>query len=236
MKKVLLIITVAVMTATSWGQVLFSLDSITYYGTGSNRAAFVVDWNNGAGNEVLAWGYNWDGGATMETMISDLAAADPNLFVRWDSDAGLGAFLYGLGYQNGATAFDVIGAFDPSGNPSSSSFIDGVWDIHTGAGFEVPTAFSGTAANAGDFYNEGFVWTSYVAGSAPDFTTSLSETSLLSPADWTGTSLGISNVSLVDEGWYGFGNSREINTVPEPSSVLLMLIGGVALVLRRRRP
>lgn len=221
---------------TSKGQTSFNLDSLTYYGSGSNRSAFVVDWNNGESNEVLAWGYNWTGTLTMATMMADIAAADPEFFIRWDSDAGFGgaAFLFGLGYQNGVTPFDVSDAVDADNNPVSANFVNGVWDIDTGIGWEPPFAFTGVASNSGDFYSEGFGWSSYVAGSAPDFSTSLSEPSLISPDDWTATSLGISGIELVDEGWYGFGNNRAPNTVPEPGSGLLLCLG-VLLILGRRR-
>jgi len=206
-------------------QALFELDDLTYYGTGTNRAGFVIDWNNGDTNEVVAFGYMWSaGGATMEDLISEVAsAASSDLFVRWDSDAGLGAFLFGLGLQNGVATFDVTGAVDSVGDPVPSNFVNGIWDINTGGtGWEPPAAFTGQAANVGDFYTEGFGWSSYVAGSAPDFTTSVSQTSLVSPSAWTKTSLGISSVGLVDEGWYGFGWDRAPNTIPEPGTLALL--------------
>ena len=222
-----------------FAQATFDLDSLDYYGTGPDRAAFVVDWNNGSANEVIAWGYNFDATTppTMQTMMEDIAASSTSkLFIRWDSDAGFGAFLFGLGLQNGMTVFDVTGAVDSAGNSVAANFVDGVWDINTASvGWEPPAAFDGTASNSGDFYSEGFGWSSYVAGNAPDFSTSVSDTSLTSPSNWTATSLGISSVGLVDEGWYAFGNGRAPDTVPEPGTTGLYVAFSAALLLLRRR-
>ena len=221
-----------------FAQATFDLNSLDYYGTGPDRAAFVVDWNNGSANEVIAWGYNFDATTppTMQTMMEDVAAdSTSKLFIRWDSDAGFGAFLFGLGLQNGMTLFDVTGAVDNADNPAAANFVNGVWDINTGIGWEPPFAFSGTASNPGDFYSEGFGWSSYVAGNAPDGTTSVSDKRLTSPANWTATSLGISSVDLVDEGWYAFGNGRAPATVPESGTTGLYVAFSAALLLLRRR-
>jgi len=238
MKCFLAIFAVLTFATVTAGQTSFDLNSLTYYGTGSNRSAFVVDWNNGASNEVLAWGYNWSGTVTMSTMMTDIADADPNFFIRWDGDAsGFGPFVFGLGHQNGATPFDVTGAVDKNGHPVSSAFVNGIWDISQGTAFDAPATFSGTAANPGDSYIEGDAWSSYVAGSDPDFSTSKSETSQISPDSWTATSLGIGSVELDNEGWYGFGNNRAPTTIPEPSTVLLLMMGGISAfaVSKRRR-
>jgi hypothetical protein len=215
-------------------QFVFDFGTLPSYGSGANVSAFVVDWNNGSPSEVIGWAYRWDTAPTMETMMADIAAAGGSkLFMRWDSDAGFGAFLFGLGYQNGVTPFGVINAVDGEGDPAVADFVAGVWNINTGPGFDAPAAFTGVAANAGDFYAEGYSWSSYVAGSAPDFTTSVSQSSFFAPSNWTATSLGISSVTLVNEGWYGFGNGRVPLTIPEPSSLLLLAMGGVFFLHRR---
>jgi len=232
-----LIVTVSACAGTAFGQATFDLNSLTYYGTGPDRAAFVIDWNNGSANEIVAWGYRFDDSVavTMEEMMAEIASdVNSELFIRWDSDAGFGAFLFGLGKQNGATTFDVSGAVDALGNPVTANFVNGVWDIDTGVGWEPPAAFGGTASNAGDFYAEGFGWSSYVAGSAPDFNTSVSEQRITSPADWTATDLGISGIELVNEGWYGLGNGREPSTVPEPAWFgIYFSLAAVFVALRR---
>jgi hypothetical protein len=231
-----LLAAITLLAGNASAQFVFDFGTLPTYGTGGNVSAFVVDWNNGAPNEVIGWAYLWDTPTTMEQMMANIAGVSgSDLFIRWDSNAGFGAFLFGLGHQNGPTLFSVVGAQNNLGAPAPAAFISGVWDIDTGGGWEPPAAFTGVAANAGDFYAEGFSWTSYVAGSAPNFTTSISETSFYSPADWTATSLGISSVNLVNQGWYGFGNGREPFTIPEPSSFALIALGAGLLIWRRSR-
>ena len=61
------------------GYIDFS-DIKVWVGTGSNQAAFVVDWNNGSTTESLAWGYRWEGAATGEDMIRAIAGANVGLY------------------------------------------------------------------------------------------------------------------------------------------------------------
>lgn len=241
MKKVrntILIITTGA-AASLLGQAEFTLDELTYYGEGPHRAAFVVDWKNGATNEVIAWGYRFDAdtGYTMEQMMATIAAGPgSNLFARVDTSGTFGTFTFGIGYQNGATPFDVVGAVDEFDEPVAANFVDGIWDIPTSFFQE----FNGQAANAGDFYREGVdfgaSWGSFVAGDADDFTTSTSEQRTVSPVHWTATSLGISDVELVDQGWYGFGWGDAPSTIPEPQQAALALgiLALLGLYYRRR--
>ena len=48
-------------------------DILYWVGTGSNEAVMAVNWADTA----LAWGYRWNGSATVADMMSDIAAADP---------------------------------------------------------------------------------------------------------------------------------------------------------------
>ena len=42
----------------------FSISNLEYWvGSGSNRAALVVDWHDESRPHALAWGYRWDGQA-----------------------------------------------------------------------------------------------------------------------------------------------------------------------------
>jgi len=228
-----------------WGQSTFTLDDLTYYGSGSQRAAFVVDWKNGATNEVIAWGYRFDAdmGYSVEQMMAEIAAdSSSNLFIRWDSNTGFGAFVFGLGYQNGVESFDVTGAVDDWGDSVTANFQNGIWDIHTGPFWEAPAAFTGVADNSGDFYREGdgldtAFWGLYVAGDAPDYSTSVSEQRKDSPVHWTASGLGISDTELIDEGWYGLGFGSAPSTVPEPgqAGLIFSLLAMVVLIYRRRR-
>jgi hypothetical protein len=79
----------------------FTADDITYWvGTGTDTALLVVDFQDGSGSSSFAWGYLFNGTATAETMVNDIAAADPELAVvatgGFLSDVTYGAFA-GIG-------------------------------------------------------------------------------------------------------------------------------------------
>ena len=53
-------------------------DILYWVGNGSNQAILAVNWADTA----LAWGYRWNGTATVSDMMTDIAAADPRLTVE----------------------------------------------------------------------------------------------------------------------------------------------------------
>src|SRR5690606_25373671 len=82
----------------------------------SNQAALIIDWKDGKSPQALAWGFRWDGAATVGDMIqaiagvtqiraessgafvADLSGADPRLFVRL-SQHSFGNAILGIGYD-----------------------------------------------------------------------------------------------------------------------------------------
>lgn len=59
-------------------------------GTGTNRAALVVDWNDGRNPHALAWGFRWNGHATTLDFIHAVTNHDSGLsFVFTNSESGL---------------------------------------------------------------------------------------------------------------------------------------------------
>lgn len=78
----------------AWG---FSFNDITYWvGSGTNRCAVVVDFNDGnVPNSSFAWGYRWNGDApSVEAILGEIAADDP----RFTSFAS-GGWVSGFGYD-----------------------------------------------------------------------------------------------------------------------------------------
>lgn len=145
----------------------FSFDDIEFWvGSGSNRAALVIDWNDGPSPQSLAWGYRFDGAATGQAMFESVAAADPRLFLT-TATASFGTYITAIGYDRdgngslgtGDSYFEGFGnsywgywvndggtAF-PGSNWESSNFgfgdrnlVDGSWD-----GWAVVPAWPGAA-------------------------------------------------------------------------------------------
>lgn len=222
--------------AGAFSQVVSNLDDLNYWGSGPNRAAFVVDWKDSKANESLAWGYNWSGTLSVADMFADLVAGDPNFYMRWDGDAGFGSFVFGVGYQNGPNPFGVTGTVDDLDDPVTPNFVSGIWDIDTGIGWEAPAAFDGTPVNPADHYIEGFGWVFYLGGLSDD----TADPSFAYPLNWTSANFGIGGINLVDNGWFAFSIGSEpgsaVAAVPEiPISSLLLgaLIIAGASHLRR---
>ena len=91
-------------------------DIIYWVGTGSNEAVLAVNWADTA----LAWGYRWNGTATVEDMMDDIAAADQR-------------FSYtGTGYVNDILFND--GAISLAGTPGNywGSTNNGIMDMGLG--------------------------------------------------------------------------------------------------------
>jgi len=79
----------------------FSMDDIVYWvGTGSNKAAFVVQWNDAKNPDALVWGFRWDGTATGEDMLKAIAKADKRFYsLLYYSGPGLGTAIGGIGFD-----------------------------------------------------------------------------------------------------------------------------------------
>ena len=69
-------------------------DILYWVGTGTNEAILAVNWADTA----LAWGYRWNGTATVESMMTDIAAADPRF-----SYSGTG-FLDNITFNDGTVS------------------------------------------------------------------------------------------------------------------------------------
>ena len=98
----------------------FTFDDIDYWvGTGSNRAAFVIDWvENSTEPPALVWGYRWDGTANGRDMLTAIVAADDRLFAKLGDTSANPVAVYGLGYDaddDGEFALDDDTAFDADG-------------------------------------------------------------------------------------------------------------------------
>ena len=98
----------------------FTMDDIKFWvGEGENRAALVIEWDDGVlPRTTLAWGYRWDGEATGEDMIRAIVAEDDRLFANFEEwpSTGYGTTVYGLGYDMDSDGFTYVeGTYDYPG-------------------------------------------------------------------------------------------------------------------------
>jgi hypothetical protein len=92
-----------VMAVAGTAQASLNFDDIQFWvGTGENRAALVIDWNDGVNPDSLVWGYRWDETATGTDMIQAIDAADSRFTVN-GSVGQYGLFVDGIRYDFGNT-------------------------------------------------------------------------------------------------------------------------------------
>jgi hypothetical protein len=201
-----------------------TFDDVQYWvGSGSSRAAFVVDWNDAKPAESLVWGYRWNGSATGEDMLRAIVAADPRLFAHVGTAGGFGTPLWGTGYDldnDGTFGVNPPLAFDAGG-------------MSTGEGDA-----SRTPTDAADHWREasfttGF-WSYYVGGSGNSPT-------------WGFGDSGMTDRMLSNNAWDGwsfvadFANDPGAPSepvaaaVPEPVAASLLGLASLAVLGRRRR-
>lgn len=70
-----------------------------WVGTGTNEAAFVVQWNDAKNPDALVWGFRWNGNATGEDMLKAIAKADHRFFSLLYQGTQFGTAVGGLGFD-----------------------------------------------------------------------------------------------------------------------------------------
>lgn len=197
-----------------------TFDDVQFWaGSGANRAALVLDWNDGKSPESIVWGYRWDGTATGLDMLRTVANADPRLFVHASEPGMFGVSVYGIGYD--ANGDGVFAVFPPV------EFDSGGWSL--GVPDDMRLAV-GTADHWSEGWNLGF-WGYNLKNSATD--------------SWSSAMTGPSGRMLNDGAWDGYSFAPEFNftdpsepvpaPVPEPGSAVLIATGGLAVMWSKRR-
>ena len=87
----------------------FSFSNIEYWaGSGTNRAAIVIDWHDGTRPHALAWGYRWNGEATGLDLWQAVTNADPGL-TGDITNTPIGPMLTGIEYRRPHREYDIEG-------------------------------------------------------------------------------------------------------------------------------
>lgn len=131
----------AVAIHTAWA---FDFDRIERWaGSGSNRAALVVDWHDGTDPHALAWGFRWDGEATGLDMWRAVTNADSGLS-GMVTNPGDRPVLTGIEYRRPFREYDIVGSATgtnrivdllPGTGGHNVRWTAYAWD-HTGAVFQ----------------------------------------------------------------------------------------------------
>jgi hypothetical protein len=177
---ILLACAVAILSVAQSRVLAFSFDDIRYWvGSGSNRAAIAIDWQDGSNQPAsLVWGYRWNGAATGAQMLSAVVADDPRLFAKLGGTAANPSSVFGLGYDannNGQFGIDDGTAFDSQG----FAFTD--------------PADLATATDAGDYYAEGWFTGFWHYGVASD--------NPYGSGHWSDSQVGMTSRQLTDGAW-----------------------------------
>jgi|GEM_PF-1048599 len=186
-----------------------NFDQIQYWvGSGQNRAALILQWNDGRNPVSLAWGYRWDGAASGLDMLRAVAgstqiddpAGDPV-----DSGAGADSRLR-LGlvqYSFGLSVLSLEYSPGEGAARTQSDWFSGYWEyLLRGGNFEYYDWSAGDMA----LYD--------VAGS-----------SSYSPDAWTSAPIGAGDRPLIDGAWdaYSFASDFDTRPVGQPVAAGLPL-------------
>ncbi|MFM8365495.1 MAG: PEP-CTERM sorting domain-containing protein [Verrucomicrobiota bacterium] len=227
MKKTLM--AALAFAAAAWNgnaQLVGSFEDINYWvGEGPNRAAMVIQWNDGINPGALAWGYRWSGNATGLDMINAIAGNttitdsfnDPlGSLTGADSRLAVGVVRYSFG--------DTIYSIVYSGSNPARTRADwksGYWEyLIFGGNFE----YTNWGDTEPSLYN--------TPGSP-----------LYSNVNWFSSPIGMGDRELVDGSWDALsfapgGEGRNVLqpvAVPEPAALGLTGLIGLLLIHARRR-
>lgn len=198
----------------------FTFDDITFWaGSGANEAALVVDFNDGKSPASHAWGFRWDGDATVTDLFAAVVTADARLFAKVGPAGTFGTPVYGIGYD-----LDNDGVF---GVDDGSTF--GAGGIKLTSDLDADGA---AATDADDHYEEGWFsdgfWTHFVGSGEP-----------FNGGNWLGGN-GLDSTPLTDGAWQGLSfdpaysfTDAPSEPLPEPTTLALIALGGAALLRRR---
>ncbi len=216
MKKILLALLLAA-PPTAWSQLITvnSFTNIQYWtGTGTNRAALVLEFGSPSTPASVAWGYRWNGSSTAASMLFALAGtitgtsapaslpgSDTRLAVDVSFFAGFG------GYFINTIAYNQAGL--PSPWTQTTRLIQDTWSEDE----TYPTLYS---------LNSTGLWSSSFAQAQ----------------------LGMSALALSNGMWVGFVQSdgaddprvfaQPVAAVPEPGTAALLVLAAACTVLWRK--
>lgn len=172
-----------------------------WVGTGTNEAAFAVQWNDGKNPDALVWGFRWNGNATGEDMLKAIAKADHRFFSLLYQGTQFGSAIGGLGFDlNGANSNalykngDVMYPYYPVNGIVNTSAYD--FDQYT-------------AADAADHWSSGWATNGYWSYWVKDPT----------DADFGYSGVGATTRALVNGSWDVWNFNQNFTELPISSTM-----------------
>ena len=198
MKKINTALLALIPTSLQLQALVGSLDNIDYWvGAGANRAALVVQWNDGLTPVSVAWGYRWDGTATGLDMLRAIAGStrveDPAGETVGAASGADGRLNLGLvEYSFGLSVLSLEYSPSAGATRTQSDWYSGYWQyLIRGGNFEYyDWATEGTA-----LYDEAGS-NSYESGA------------------WTSSPIGAGDRPLIDGAWDAYAFAAEFITEP----------------------
>ncbi|HCM35274.1 DUF5074 domain-containing protein [Chryseobacterium sp.] len=208
---------------------MISFSDVQYWvGTGSNQAAFVVQWNDSKNPDALVWGFKWDGNATGEDMLKAIAKADHRFYTLLYQGTQFGTAIGGIGFDlNGqnsralikggnatyplypldgivnTTAYDFDEYVAQDTNDHwNAGWYNGFWSYWVKDPTDADFGFSGVGATSRVLQNGSWdVWNySPMSGSFPISSTMTPVSPYVSSTNFT------NGFFMVNEEWYGHTN------------------------------
>ncbi len=205
-----------------------SFSDIQYWvGTGSNQAAFVVQWNDSKNPDALVWGFRWDGNATGEDMLKAIAKADHRFFTLLYPGTPYGTAVGGLGFdlngqdsnaliKNGNAVYPLYPAdgivktttydFDDYtakdvNDHWMAGWNDGFWSYWVKDPADADFSSSGSGSTARVLQNGSWdVWNYSAAFQTPPISALTPVSPYVNSTDFT------KGFFIVNEDWFGHGN------------------------------
>lgn len=222
MKKSLIIILI-ICTFNICAKGDFTFNDIDFWaGSGTNEAAFVVDWHS----QCLVWGYRWDGSATGEDMLKAICKADSRFFaLAYYTGPGLGSALGGIGYD--ADNDGIYGITNGTTTFNQNNIVNGFISTNN-------YDFDGwTSTDSGDKWFSGWYngyWSYWLNnGSGWDYSGVGMSSRVLTNGCWDGW-------SWADFAQYGYGSApQNLQAAPVPEPATMALLGLGCIFLSRKR-
>ncbi len=109
--------------------IAFGFSDVHYWvGTGSNRAALVIDWVTGPGPRSVAIGYRFDGQKTGRDMLDAMSKMQRSITYVLVPGVPYTA-VFGIGYDRNGGGLDPV---DPGDSYAEGWFTSGFWGYYEG--------------------------------------------------------------------------------------------------------